>query len=134
MHYPRRALRLPSEASPLAICKQSSMMLCNFVPAVTILRLSTRSNLSAIASQPSQATCDSKKNTHKCVPPTKQEEQPLTKLQIRNTGPPNLQILHGTTNGKCLYSLCFQCSWISKILDDIIKHNLISVNNKNYNK
>ena len=35
------------------------------------------------------------KNTDKCVPPTKQEEQRLTQLQIRNncfTGPPNLQI------------------------------------------
>lgn len=50
------ALRLRSEASPLAIRKQSSMMSCNSVPAVTILRLSTRSNLSAIASQSSQAT------------------------------------------------------------------------------
>ena len=62
----RRTLRLPAKASPLASHRQSSMMSCNFVPIGTILRLSTRSNLSVVAeitSQPSQETCDNHKNT-----------------------------------------------------------------------
>jgi len=57
-----RGLRLLSAASPLAILRQRAMISYKSVPSVTILRLMTRSNSSAIAAHPWQSTCLSENN------------------------------------------------------------------------
>ena len=72
---------------------------------------------------------------HKCHPQHKLNKI-LTILKFFKDSVLHFKLLVNIFPTQCnwLYSLWFQYSWISKILHHILKLNLISVNNKNYNK